>query len=61
MAITTLAPATTPSEQVFFEGAHLAHVAAYYDHLRLRRIERNWERFRSVRRIDERIFENVVA
>jgi hypothetical protein len=61
MATTTSAAAATPSEQMFFEGAHLAHVIAYYEHLRLLRIERNWERFRSVRRIDERVFERVVA
>lgn len=61
MARTTSSAAATPSEQMFFDGAHLAHVVAYYDHLRLLRIERNWERFRSVRRINGHIFERAVA
>ena len=43
---------TTPSEQMFFDGAHLAHVVTYYEHLRFARIERNWQQFRAVRRAD---------
>jgi hypothetical protein len=50
-----------PSEQMFFDGAHLAHVIAYYDHLRLLRIQRNWERFRSVRKFEARRLERVDA
>ena len=61
MATTTSAAAATPSEQMFFDGAHLAHVIAYYDHLRLRRIQRNWERFRSVRKLEERRSERAFA
>lgn len=61
MATTTSAAAAMPAEQMFFDGAHLAHVIAYYDNLRLLRIERKWDRSRSIRRIDERIFERVVA
>ena len=61
MAATTTSALATPSEQMFFDGAHLAHVIAYYDHLRLRRIERNWERLRSVRKLEERRSERVVA
>jgi hypothetical protein len=53
MGTTMSAAAASPSEQMYFDGAHLAHVVAYYDHLRFRRIERSWERFRSVRSIDE--------
>lgn len=51
MTTTSSAVVATPSEQLFFDGAHLAHVVAYYDELRLRRIERDCHRFRSVRRI----------
>ena len=61
MATTTSAAAATPSEQMFFDGAHLAHVIAYYDHLRLLRLERNWERFRSVRKFEARRLERVDA
>ena len=61
MATTTSAAEGTPSEQMFFDGAPLAHVIAYYDDLRLRRIERNWERFRSVRSMDGQIFGRVAA
>lgn len=26
------------SEAAYFDGAHVAHIAAYYDHLRLKRL-----------------------
>ena len=61
MATTTSAAGAVPSEQMFFDGAHLAHVIAYYDHLRLLRIQRNWERFRSVRKFEARRLERVDA
>jgi hypothetical protein len=44
------------SELVYFDGAHFAHIAAYYDFVRLRRIRGDLaERYRSEQSGRERV------